>query len=124
MVTGRGPVKGCLWYVLGLQPVSSLGRVASLIFSIRIWPLAVTFWEDTASLFLFSLSVWGISFFATKSLDVEWGNKVIANIRTSFLPLVVSGLIRSLRERRKVGKMIWWRRTKIVLEQPNQLSES
>lgn len=124
MLTGRGPVKGCFSYVLGLQLVSSLGRDASLIFSIRIWLLAVTFWEDTGSLFLFSLSVWGISFFATKSPDVEWGNKVIAKNRTSFLPLVVSGLIRSLRERRKVGKMIWWRRTKIVLEQPNQLSES
>lgn len=47
-------------------------------------------------------------------------DEVMAKNRTSILPLVFSGLMKSLWERRKVGK-IWWGSMKVVLEQPNLL---
>lgn len=45
---------------------------------------------------------------------------MMAKNRTGILPLVFSGLMKSLWERRKVGK-IWWGSMKVVLEQPNLL---
>lgn len=117
---GPGPSSEALWCVLGLQLVSFLGRGAYLILPNQNWLLAFRVWKHTGSLLLFSLLVLEILFFVTKSPDVGWGSKLMPKKNRTFIfPLVFSGLIKNLWERREVGKKVWWGSPKVDLEQPN-----